>query len=160
MSCDPGLHVVRDNGSESVNELREALVPQGEYEVFFAEEKRISWFNRQVWLCVFRISEGEYAGVVLPMWLNIPPGRQPIRRGHAMAQAYVVSTGRRPPRDLGRSRPSWFLGDCAFLAYVRTVRRDMNGVERPEEASYSRVNHLIKRTAGTPPCLRARKTRT
>lgn len=160
MTHDPALHVVRAHGSESVGELGEALVPQGEYEVIFAGEKKISWFKRQLWLCVFGLTEDEYSGVALPMWLNIPAKGQPIRRSHAMAQAYVVSTGGRPPSNLGRRRPSWYLGDCAFRAYVRTVKRDMNVVERPEEASYSRVNHLIKRTAGTPPCLLSGKTRT
>jgi hypothetical protein len=136
-----------------MEELCEALLPEGEYEVMLVSEERIFFFNRRLWRCLWRVVEGDHAGAESTMWLNIPGKSDSVRRGHAVAQAYVVATGRRPPRDLNRRRPSSYLGGCVFRARVRTVRRDMHGIKWPEKASYSKVNHLIETTAGTPPCL-------
>ena len=97
-----------------------------------------------------------YPGLLLYSWFNIPPKAKRITPGFDMAKAWTVSTGTRPPSDLRRHRPSYFLGDCQFRAAVRTVGQDSNQVKRAEEASYSRVDHLIERTEGTPPRLRTR----
>jgi hypothetical protein len=133
-------------------DLCETLLPPGNYHVGLVGEKRFRWFQRPTWLLAFVVTSGPHSGISLPMWLRIPEDER-IRAAHRMAAAWVVGTGRRAPRDLARRRPSSFLGDCEFVARVRTVSKDVHGVERPEEASYSRVEFLIRRTAGCPPAL-------
>jgi hypothetical protein len=156
MSQDPGLRVVRGTETTSTDEFCDVLIPEGDEEVAFVAEKKLKWFKRQIWVVRFQIVSGAHTGLVLPMWINVPRSDWPVRMSHTLAQVYVAATGAKPPRDLARRRPSSFLKDCAFLVHVRTVKRDMNGVERPEEASYSRVAYLIRRTAGTPRCLQGR----
>jgi len=135
-------------------EIDEVLIPPGRYEVSFVSEKKFRWFGRLVWLCKFRIVDGPHSGAELPIWFNIPPKNEFIHRSHALARAYVVATGMRPPKRLHWHPPSWFLQGCTFSAEIRTVRRDTNGIERPEEASYSRVDYLIQRLSGCPKCQR------
>ena len=156
MSHDPGLRVVRGDGPASMDELCDVLIPEGDEEVMFVAEKKLKWFKRQVWVVLFQIVSGDHGGAVLPMWINVPRSDRPVRMSHTLAQVYVAATGAKPPRDLARRRPSSFFKDCVFLVRVRTVKRDMNHVERPEAASYSRVAYLIRRTAGTPRCLQGR----
>ena len=103
-------------------------------------------------LCVF-------FGRPLYGWFNLPQPDQPIKRDHALWKAYVVATGLLPPASIVDHRPRWFLGDCQFRAKVRTVSRDSNGVKRPDSASYSRVDFLIERIEGVPPCLQRRGER-
>jgi hypothetical protein len=136
--------------------LCDVLIPQGIEEIAFIAEQKVKWFKREVWVVIFQIVSGDHSGAILPMWINVPRSDWPVRMSHALAQAWVVATGAKPPRDLARRRPSSFLEDCAFQAQIRTVSRDMNRVERPEGASYSRVAYLIRRTAGTPRCLQDR----
>jgi hypothetical protein len=133
------------------DDLCEALIPPGDYHVGLVGEKRVLWFRRPTWVLAFALTEAPHLGIVLPLWLRIPEPHEKIRPSHALAAAYVVATGRRAPKDLARRRPSSFLGGCEFSARIRTVRHDIHGVERPEEASYSRVHFLIRRTAGSPP---------
>jgi hypothetical protein len=130
-------------------ELCEVLVPEGDYHVGFLREARRIWFKRRLWVITFVITEGPHVGKPLPMFLNVPEGYR-VRRSHHLAAAYMCATCRRPPRDLARRAPSSFLEGCEFLAKVMTVRRDVHGVEVAEEASYSRVAYLIRRTAGAP----------
>ncbi len=136
----------------------ESLVPPGEYIVgFLRNEEKYLFYGRTCWRCRWQIlGDGEYSGLFLYNWFNLPEADAPIRPGHAFYQAYVVATGLRPPKDLAEHRPSWFLGDCQFRAKVRTVGKDPNGVKRPDAASYSRVDFLIKRIEGLPPCLQRR----
>jgi len=142
------IRSVNDQGAE-IDEVR---IPPGEYEVSLVSEKKILWYGRWEWLCKFRVVDGPHSGAELPIWFNIPPRGDTIRRSHNLAKAYVIATGLRPPKHLHRRRPSWFLEGCSFRAKVRTVRRDTNRVERPEETSYSRVDYLIQRVSGCPKC--------
>jgi hypothetical protein len=136
-------------GESLAEDLDEILLPEGEYHVGFFSAKRRTWHKRKLWAVTFVITDGPHVGKRLPMFLNLPEGYR-LRRSHHLAAAYVCATGRRPPRDLARRPPSSFLEGCEFLAQIRTVRRDVHGVERPEEASYSKIAYLIRRTAGAP----------
>ena len=144
-------------GRESQSIDDEALVPDGEYEVAFLREKKYrAYGGKWLWLVEFQIANGPFLGSKLPIWFRLPVDGDQMRRAHAMSQAWVNATGLPPPRNLGRFRPSRFLSDCILLARVRAVVRDSHGVKRPREASYSRIDHLISREAGIPPCLRDR----
>ena len=130
------------------------LVAEGRYEVGFAGERRVRFFGRDLWLVGFEVVQpGPRQGLLLAMWLNIPGGR--ARMSSSMARAWVIATGERPPPDLRRRRPSSYLAGCYFEAHVRTVSKDLDGVERPEAASYSRIAHLRRLTAG---CSRANRS--
>jgi hypothetical protein len=83
----------------------------------------------------------------------VPPGIQP-RRSFAIVKAYAVVTGRKPPKDFHRRRPSSFLADCIVSARTRTITKDSNGVELAAPLHYSRVAYLLGVVAGTPRCLR------
>ncbi len=127
----------------------EVLVPDADYEVVFAGERKVRYFGSDRWVLAFQVTEGFYGGELLPLWLKVPDGR--VRISHAMALAYSVATDLRAPQNLARLRPSRFLGDTAFMARTRTIKKNLHGVERPEALHYSRIDFLIKRTAGCSP---------
>ncbi len=153
------LQVVTPGQSLADADPYETLVPPGEYLVgFLRDEDKYRYYGRWCWRCSWQIlDEGPSTDLVVYGWFNIPPSDAPITRSHALWQAYVVATrGLTPPKDLAEHRPRWFLGDCQFRAKVRTVDKDSNRVKRPYEASYSRVDFLIERVEGLPPCLQRR----
>ena len=129
------------------------LIPNGDYQVGLIDEQRQTLFGRDTWRTLWRVVHGEHFGAELFAWWAVPKGQRFGPR-NAFAAAVAIAIERRAPRDLTRHRPSHFCGDCQFLARVREVRHDSNGVERPELARYSRLAYLIQRLDGTPPALR------
>lgn len=131
-------------------------VPPGDYEVSFVGEFKARLFGRDVWVVRMRVTAGEHAGVTLPWYLNaIPKGKRPTS-GFNLCSAFLIATERRPPLDLWRRRPSSFLKDCAFIARVRTKTRDRHHVELPEAGHSSKIECLVKCTAGHPKYLGVR----
>jgi hypothetical protein len=130
------------------------LVHDGEYEVAFASADRFEMWRRPVWSLLFVMLNGDAVGRPILGFLNVPPKDRRPTPGWAFSCMYTVATGRRPPHGLARWNPERFLAGCAFNARVRVVKRDSNGAPRPESASYSRVQALLKLTAGCPPCVR------
>jgi hypothetical protein len=135
----------------------ETRVPEGDnYVVGLVRAERYLWYKRKTLRLTFQIvSPQEHMGEPLYCWVNVP--EKQATPAHALSRLYVAATGRKSPRNLGRLDPRSYLADSYFQARVRTVRRDMDHVERPPEASYSRVDRLLKRVEGTPPCLRERR---
>jgi hypothetical protein len=133
----------------------ETRVPDSEYLVAYVAQELARSFGRTFWVVIFQIvQEGPFFGLPLRRFYNLPaPGRK-LRRGSNLFTEYVVATGRRPPPDPHRLRPGQFLQGCEFLARVVTVTRDKNQVVRPQELHYSRIDALLRRTSGIPPCLR------
>ncbi len=161
MKKDPtyaNLRVVRGRGArQSFGDPYESLVTPGEYTVALANVQRCVLFQRPTWETIWLIQDdGEHFGLPLYCWWRIPDRGTPIRPSHSLAIAYTAATELRPPRDLARRNPFWFLADSRFRAAVRTVNRNRHGQKRPDAASYSRVDYLIELVAGTPPCLRER----
>ena len=128
-----------------------------------ATDKRVQLFGRDVWVIRWRLtsefesvpSEAAIAtnGVVLRMFLTALGESVKPRSGHAIACAFITATGLRPPGNLWRRRPSWFLKGCVFRVRVRDIAKDQFGVTRPEGARTSRVQALVQRVAGSPLCL-------
>jgi hypothetical protein len=145
---------------EAEDEANWPFVPPGEYSVAFVSETRFFHpvWKRVVWNISMKIiDEGEHFGTVVPYYLNaIPKGGRP-RSGRYITSAFLVATEIRPPKDFWRRRPSSFMEGCVFRARVRTSKKDSHGVELPEAGHKSKVECLLKRIAGTPPCLRADK---
>ena len=152
-------------GSGSVIELTARIghddyfpqIPPGEYEVGYVRAKRLPMWGRPRWAITFQVvKDGPAFGTHLVLWVPaVPKGKRPSP-GMAMASLYVIATGLPPPRDLWRRKPREILSDCYFRARVVMARRDSRRVERPEAASYSKIECLLERTAGTPPLLRGR----
>ena len=70
---------------------------------------------------------------------------------------YFAIVGTRPPPSL---TPDTFLKGCEVLVEVKTVKHLIVGNKKilaDEIVWYSKINRLIKLTAGTPPCMRAKK---
>ena len=136
------------------------LVPPGEYTLAFAGETRFFHpiWKRTVWHISMKImDEGEHFGKIIPYYLNaIPKGKRPTS-GWYITSAFLIATETRPPKDLWRRHPQSFMEGCAFLARVKTAKRDSHGVELPEAGHKSKVECLVKRVAGIPPCLGGKK---
>jgi len=131
------------------------FVPPGDYIVGLIHgEEKYEYRGRTCCRCTWQIlDDGEHHGLLVYSWYNYPAKDELLKPGHDLWQAYVVATGLRPPAHLVNYLPRWFLADCQFRAAVRTVGKDSYGIDRPETASYSRVDHLKERIEGTPPCL-------
>ena len=142
----------RDNFPDDWNDT---LVEDGEYDVAFVAEKRVKMRGKWCWLVAMRVvNHGVHDGKLLLFPISaLPPDTYP-RRSYDIVKAYAVVTGRKPPKDFHRRKPSSFLADCIVSARTRTITKDSNGVERAEALYYSRVDYLLGRIAGTPRCLR------
>ena len=125
--------------------------------VAYVDECRRLMWRRDTWLVRVRIVEGEHAGRLLAWFMRALDRARPVARGSVVATSYVAAIGLRPPRDLARRRPSWWLADAFYRVSTRQVRRDVHGIERPEAASYSVVVAILERVAGAPPALRERR---
>ncbi len=148
------VQLVRDLKEYSGRGEEEILVPAGEYIVGAVASRKVRWFGRSVWWVRFRITDvGEHHGRELFAYWNVIPRGSRVSRSYEIAKAYVIATALKPPKHLAQLSPMEFLGGCLFRAKVDYVRRDTSGVERPIEASYSKVDFLIERVAGNPPCL-------
>lgn len=120
-------------------------VPDAEYSVAFLSEERFRNYGRHVWGVVLRIIEGDYAGLPLFFFANVPPlkkGRTPSAK---MSAAYEAATGRRAPARIAKVRPSSFLADTPLVARTRTVAKNSHGDLRPADARYSVVYRFLPR---------------
>lgn len=136
------------------------LLPPGEYTLAFLDETKFFHpiWKRVVWNISMKImDEGAHFGKLIPYYLNAIPKKERPKPGRYITSAFLIAAEMRPPKDLWRRRPSWFMGGCAFRARVRTSKRDSHGVELPEAGHKSKVECLLERVAGTPPCLRGGK---
>ena len=73
---------------------------------------------------------------------------------------YVALIGARPPSK--GLQPADSLKGCEVLVATATVKHRIQGrrrVELPEDCWYSKIDRLVKITAGSPPCMRARTQR-
>ena len=155
MSAEP-RHLPRPRVEQVLLDPYATLVPEAKYRVGFVSEERIEQFGRSIWVVVVQIlDEGDYSGLPLFLFLNKLDGKRNPPNS-AVVRAFVAVTGKRPPRGLGRQRPSWFLAECQLEVEAVTVTKDRYGNPRPGVLHFSRVKHVVARTSGTPPCLRNR----
>jgi hypothetical protein len=128
-------------------------VTPGEYDAVLVAAHQHEQWGRWRWLLTLRILEpGPAHGVELPYYLPRPPADSRPRRAWAMTAAYIVSTGRRPPRNLARLHPSVYLGGERVLRVrVVDVERDYLGRPVPEGARYSRVRAVLGVATGGGP---------
>jgi hypothetical protein len=134
-------------------------VPDGQYRATFEGwEKNIAYGSVR-WFGHFRITEpGEYFGLPLLRFWNEPRGPF-LPRSHNLYLDFVALIGTRPPSQ--GLKPSDFLKGCEVLVETVTVRHQTQGrrrIELPEDCWYSKIDRLIRITAGSPPCMRSRHT--
>ena len=128
----------------------ETLVPPGNYIVLFASaDLKKGFWQRDIWYLKFRIMEGEHEGELLLFPVNVDPSKN-AARSSVLSKTYVTATGKRPPQHLNKIKPEKYLRGLMFEAKVRDVVKDSNHNKRPRDASYSRVDHLIKVVQGAP----------
>jgi hypothetical protein len=135
-------------------DFSDTLAEPGVYQVAFDREERARPWGRDVWYIHMKIVEpGEHHGKPVLFPLSGLPRKKRPRRGFKLVSSFIIATGRKPPRDLWRMKPSQFLSGCVFTAMLRTSSKNANGVTLPEAAHYSKVDYLVERVSGAPPYL-------
>jgi len=150
--------VSTDDECDDRDDALATLLPEGaEVSVAYHDEQRRNMYHRIVWLVRMRIVDGEHEGRLIAWWMRaLDTSHRRVSRGSVVATSYVAATGLRPPRDLARRRPSYWLADAIYRVRTRLVTRDTHGIDRPVSASYSVVEAIVQREAGYPPALRER----
>jgi len=129
-----------------------------EYVGGFVGAREFNGFGERRYVAFFRVIEPEeFAGREVPLFVNIPAERGPkrIARSSNFARAYMVATGRREPtrKEARQLKPADFLRDCAFRLRVRDVEKSSDGIKLTEEQRYSKIEALLERVTGSPPCI-------
>ena len=106
-----------------------------------------------MWFGHFQITEeGPHHGLPLLRFWN-QPRKDFLPRSHNLFLDYVqLGGGRLPP---GRLTPDKFLKGCEVLVEVVTVKSQRKGrrqIKLTEALWYSKIDRLIRITAGSPPC--------
>jgi len=131
------------------------LLPDGaEVVVGYIDAKKHTMFRRVMWLVTMQIVVGQHSGRRILWFLRALNPERRVTRSSALATSYTAATGLRPPSDLGRRHPRWWLSDAQYMVRTRQVRHDVHGLDRSEAASYSVVKAVLARVAGTPPAAR------
>jgi hypothetical protein len=129
--------------------------PEGQYRAGY-DGYEAGWFSGQErWFAHFRITEpGEFHGNRLVRFYNVPR-RSYLPRSHNLRLDFERLLGVAPSP---RVTPDDFLKGTEVLVEVVTVTGHQQGrkrLERPAELHYSKINRLIRYTAGSPPCRRS-----
>ncbi len=122
------------------------LIPEGKYEVVFLRaEKKWLYSGEKVFLWFQIASLGEFQGKELFMACNAPrkgkKGRVPI--SSKFYQSWILAVGKRPDR-FDRMGTKVFRGKV-FLAQVRTVKKNVQGVTHSFLSQYSKIDTLLER---------------
>ena len=132
-------------------------VPDGQYRAGFIKWEKGTPYGARRWFGHFQINEpGEYFGLPIRRFWNEPQGPF-LPRSHNLALDFMAVIGARPPSK--GLKPSDFLKGCEVLVETATVRHQSQGrrrIELPEGCWYSKIDRLIRITAGSPPCMRSR----
>lgn len=146
--------------SNRCNDPYGTLVPEGEYRAVFLRRETGFPHGRTVWFCHFQITEeGPHHGKRLLRFWN-EPRKDFLPRTHNLFLDYVqLGGGRLPP---GRLTPEQFLKGCEVAVEVVTVKSKHDGrrvIELPKGLWYSKIDRLVRFTAGCPPCMSFRTRR-
>jgi hypothetical protein len=131
-------------------------VPDGQYRVGYLGFERGVAYGRERWFAWFKITEdGPHFGKPILRFYNAPT-RAWTARSSNLAVDFIRLTGLRPPLRL---KPDLFLKGTEVLAEIIGVREANDGRRKivvQEDAGYSKIDRLIRITAGSPPCLQVR----
>lgn len=130
------------------------LIPEGEYTAQCLEAKKgmvgvettKGTFARTPKVVLrFLITEGEYQGEEIPMFLNVNYKRIPF--GSKFYQCWVIANDGKRPNRRDRMTPEKFK-DHIFNVGVKTVKGKFgDGREKPESLWYSRVDEIYEKQA-------------
>ncbi len=136
-------------------EAQEIHVPSGRYLAAYLGATKFNFKGTDRWAVTFSIVQpGDHFGVLLNLYLYYPRSGRRSTKGSQWRMAYETATERKAPRDLVRHSPEWFLSGCEFEVRVIDVKTNSHGVVRPKHLVSSKIEAILRRTAGTPPCLR------
>lgn len=128
-------------------------VPDGQYRAVFDHVEQGVVGGQRKLFGHFRITEeGPHHGKTLVRFWNEPRGKF-LPRTHNLYKDFVALIRRRPPSS--GLKPEDFLKGCEVLVETSTVKRasGRRGMEiQPEDCWYSKIDRLIRITAGCPPC--------
>jgi hypothetical protein len=151
---------LRDVGSPNaqsqiaIDDPYSTFVPEGDYDVALTRCETGVAFGSERWFGHFKIVDhGEFFGLPIYRFWNRPKSKV-LARSSNVAIDFMNVVGRRPP-SVGLT-PDKFLKGCQVLAEVVTVKHRNEPrcrVELPEDCWYSKINRIIRLSAGTPPCL-------
>jgi hypothetical protein len=135
-------------------------IPDAQYRAVYLHYEEGRPYGQPRWFAHFQITEpGEQQGVNLTRFYNVPKGRF-LPRSHNLFLDFVAVFERRPPTQ--GVTPDLFKG-CEFLVETATVKHQIQGrrrIELPEDCWYSKIDRLIRLTAGSPPFPSGRRGKT
>jgi hypothetical protein len=135
-------------------------VPDGSYRAAYVACEDGKPHGVPRWFVHFKITEpGEHFGLVLIRFYNVPRGAFLARTHNLWIDYQTLIGGRPPPQGL---TPEAFLKGCEILVKTKTVKHRVEGrkrIELPEDCWYSKIDRLIRITAGSPPCMPGRAQR-
>jgi len=128
------------------------LVKPGEYRCFYRGVESGFVYGSERLFCWFTIGLDQEGSEKPLLRVYNALRRTFVPRSHNLFLDYWALIRRRPPPTV---KPGDFLKDCEVLAEVVTVHEKQNGRRgvTPSGPPYSKIDGLIKITAGTPPCL-------
>ncbi len=126
------------------------LIPEARYRAVYLRYEKGKPYGQERWFAWFQITEhGEFFGLNLVRFYNVP--RRPyLARTHNLFHDYVAATGSRPP---AKGLTPDFLKGCEVLVEVTHVRNRIVGrrrIEQPEDCWYSKIDGIVRLTAGSP----------
>jgi hypothetical protein len=134
------------------------LLPEAaEYTVAFVSDQRKDDYGNEKYNILMEIAEGPERGRRIHLFTPPIPKKKSPRPNFKYCAIWVACTERRPPKDLWKRRPRNFMKDCLFRVSVTTVKKNSKGFDQPTQLHYSKVDRILERVAGTPPCLSERR---
>lgn len=140
-----------------LRDLYAAPLPEGEYIVGFISDQRQPNFGKDSYIIIMEIAEGAESGRRILFPVPCIPNKKRPRPNFKYCATWVACTGRRLPQNLWLRRPGNFMKDCLFRVCVTTVKKNSKGNDRPTQLYYSKIDRILERVAGTPPCLSGRR---
>jgi hypothetical protein len=144
--------------ADGASDWRQTLLPDGARAVVALstwETIRDGRYRRPEWLLFFRVLEpATHAGQTLAAWMNIPGDGVPYNS--KLWAWWTAVTHLRPPRDLVRRGPGYFLEECHLDVSTRVPRKNDRQRPRPPELGYSTIDEVLGVVGGSPPALQER----
>jgi hypothetical protein len=116
------------------------LIKNGTYEAQYFKPEDIFICKTRKRVLKFRVTMGEYQGVVLPMFFNMPYNKK-IKQGSKYYKTWCMVNGWQKPTRNARLSPVIFKNKV-YKIKTRTARPEYNGAPMLEKFWYSVVDSI------------------